>query len=115
LAYTKKPSIRDILALSKLERLIMIYFLRHISAGEIITVIEIRDEIKRSNDPELVPEFDDIIIELEINKAIARLVEKGFLEHKSGCYSLAEHIREEIMKKYGGLYPGRPKKIEDFL
>ncbi len=112
---SRKPGFKDVLSLSKLERLIMEYFIKHISAGEIITVIELRDEIKRLRDPDLVPEFDDIIIELEINKAIARLIEKGFLEHTGGCYNLAEHLRKKIREKYGELYPGRSKDLNELI
>ncbi|RLG81756.1 MAG: hypothetical protein DRO13_00345 [Thermoprotei archaeon] len=110
-----KPSFRDILSLSKLERLIMEYFIKHISVGEIIGVLELRDEVKRRRDQELVPEFDDVVIELEINKALARLVEKGFLEHVSGCYNLAEHLRKEMIKKLGRLDPGLPKDLNKLI
>ncbi|OYT39120.1 MAG: hypothetical protein B6U89_04670 [Desulfurococcales archaeon ex4484_58] len=110
-----KPGLKDILGLPKLERLIMEYFIKHISVGEIIAVLELRDEIKRLKDPELVPEFDDIIIELEINKALARLVEKGFLEHVGGCYNLAEHLRREIKEKLGSLQPGISKNLNELI
>jgi hypothetical protein len=108
---SNKPSFKDILKLSKLERLVMDYFLKHISVGEIIAVIELREEIKRLRDPELVPEFDDVVIEFELNKALARLVEKGFLEHVGGCYNLAEHLRKELIRKLGGLNPGISKDL----
>lgn len=111
----KKPDFQDILKLSKLERLIMNYFIKHISAGEIIAVLELREEVKRIKDPDLVPEFDDVIIEMEINKALARLVEKGFLEHIGGCYNLAEHLRLKIMEKLGGLNPGISKNLDKLL
>jgi len=109
------PGVKDILSLPKLERLIMDYFLKHISAGEIISVIEIREEIKRLKDPDLVPEFDDVIIELTVNRAIARLVRKKFLVHESGCYNVNERIREEIKKAYGELRPGFSKDIYEIL
>jgi len=109
------PGVKDILSLPKLERLIMDYFLKHISAGEIISVIEIREEIKRLKDPDLVPEFDDVIIELTVNRAIARLVRKKFLVHESGCYNINERIREEIKKAYGELRPGFSKDIYEIL
>lgn len=99
---SKKPSFEDIKKLPKLHRLIMDYFLKYISAGELVAIIEIREQVKMSRDPELVPEFDDIIIEREISRALAYLVEHGFLEHKEGCYNLAEHFREELKKR--GIY-----------
>ncbi len=113
--FTELPGVKDILSLPKLERLIMEYFLKHISAGEIISIIEIREEIKRLRDPELVPEFDDVIIELTVNRAIARLVGKKFLVHESGCYNLNERIREEIKRAYGELRPGFSKDIHEIL
>jgi len=105
----KKPDFKDILKLSKLERLIMEYFIKHVSVGEIIAVFELRDEVKRLKDPELVPEFDDVVIEMEISRALARLIEKGFLERGSGCYNLAPHLRAKLIEKFGGLNPGFPK------
>jgi len=111
----KKPDFKDILKLSKLERLIMDYFIKHISVGEIIAVLELREEVKRIKDPDLVPEFDDVIIEMEINKALARLVEKGFLEHVGGCYNLAEHLRKKIIEKLGGLNPGIAKDLNKLI
>ncbi len=113
--FAELPGVKDILSLPKLERLIMEYFLKHISVGEIISVIEIREEIKRLRDPELVPEFDDVIIELTVNRAIARLVGKKFLVHESGCYNLNERIREEIKRAYGELRPGFSKDIYEIL
>ncbi|HEC96249.1 MAG TPA: hypothetical protein ENI59_01050 [Euryarchaeota archaeon] len=110
-----KPTLRDILRLGKLERLVMNYFLKHISAGEIIAIIELREEIKRLRDPELVPEFDDVIIELEIGKAINKLLREGFIEYRSGCYNLAKHLREELKKKLGDLKPGFSKNIEELV
>jgi len=111
----KLPQLRNILRLPKLERLIMEYFLKHISAGEIIVLIDLREEIKRLRDPDLVPEFDDVIIELEVGKAITRLLRKGFLEYASGCYNLAPQLRDELRKKIGGLKPGFSKNLEDLI
>jgi len=110
-----KPDFKEILKLSKLERLIMEYFIKHISVGEIIAVLELRDEVKRRRDPELVPELDDVVIEFEINRALARLVEKGFLEHTTGCYNLAEHLRKKIIEKIGELRPGISKDLEKLI
>lgn len=101
--------------LSKLEKLILEYFVRHISVGEIIAVIDLREEVKRLRDPDLVSEFDDPVIEMEINKAIARLVEKGYLERATGCYNLSENLRRKIIEKYGSLRPGEPKSLNDIL
>ncbi len=106
---------RDILKLGGLERFIMDYFLKHISAGEIVAIIEMREEIKRHKREDLVPEIDDVIIEMELSKALSRLVRKGLLEYSSGCYNLAPELREIIKKKYGGYSPGIEKKPEDLL
>ncbi|MCD6301352.1 MAG: hypothetical protein J7L82_04700 [Staphylothermus sp.] len=110
-----KPTLRDILKLNKLERLVMDYFLKHISAGEIIAIIELREEIKRLKDPDLVPEFDDVVIELEIGKAINKLLKEGFIEYRSGCYNLAKHLREELKRKIGDLKPGFSKDTEKLI
>ncbi len=109
------PGLRDILELPKLERFIMEYFLKHISAGEITAIIEMREEIKRIRDPELVPEFDDVVIEIEISKALTRLVRKGFLEYVSGCYNLAPQLREELKNKLGELRPGYSKDLSKLV
>lgn len=95
----KKPTLKDIERLPKLERIVMNYFMKHISVGEIIAIVELRELIKSMNDPGLDIERDDIIIERAITKALASLVEKGFLEHAEGCYNLPEHLRKEIMRK----------------
>jgi len=110
-----KPDFKDILKLSKLERLIMDYFIKHISVGEIIAVLEIREEVKRLRDPDLVPEFDDVVIEMEINKALSKLVEKGFLEHVSGCYNLATHLRNKMKEKLKSLDPGITKDLNKLI
>ncbi|MCD6487818.1 MAG: hypothetical protein J7K21_01150 [Desulfurococcales archaeon] len=107
---TNKPSLKDIEKLPKLEKLIMEYFLKYISAGEIITIIDLRETIKSMRDPELVPEFDDVIIEISLTRAIARLVKEGFLEHTEGCYNLAPHLREEL-KKTGKYKPSLSRTL----
>jgi hypothetical protein len=109
------PTLRDILKLSKLERFVMEYFLKHISVGEITATIEMREEIKKLKDPELVPEFDDVVIEIELGKALTRLVRKGFLEYNSGCYNLAPQLRRELKEKLNDLKPGYPKKLEELI
>jgi hypothetical protein len=93
----------------------MEYFLKNISAGEIISIIELREEIKRLKDTDLVPEIDDVIIEMEVGKALARLVRKGFLEYNEGCYNLAPSLREELLRKLGDLKPGINKKLEELV
>ncbi len=95
----KLPRLEDINKLPKLHRLIMNYFMKYISVGELVAIIELREQVKSLKDPELVPELDDIIIEREISKAIAYLVEHRYLEHGEGCYNLAEHLREELKKE----------------
>lgn len=107
-----KPGFEEARKLSKLERLVFEYFVKHISVGEIAAVMELKDEVKRLKDPELVPELDDVVIEFEINKALARLVERGFLEHTTGCYNLAEHLRRRIIERRGSLDPGFSKNFE---
>ncbi len=97
-----KPCLEDVKKLPKLHRLIMDYFIKYISAGELVAIIEIREQVKTLRDPDLVPEFDDIIIEREISRALMYLVEHNYLEHREGCYNLAEHLREELKEK--GLY-----------
>jgi len=95
----RKPTLEDIEKLPKLEKIIMEYFLKHISVGEIAALIDIRETIKNLNDPEINIEKDDVVIELAVSRALARLVEEGFLEHVGGCYNLATHLREELIKK----------------
>ena len=82
-------SIRDVLFLSKLERIIMEYFIRHISAGEIIAALDIKEEIKKrvkQGETDIVSELEDAILLREINIAMALLANKGFLEYKNGVY-----------------------------
>ncbi len=94
-----KPSLKDIEKLSKLEKIIMDYFMKYISVGEIIALVELREILKNLDSSEINIEKDDVIIEITISKTLANLVEKGFLEHEEGCYNLASHLREELKKK----------------
>ena len=93
------PSLRDIKKLPKLHQLVMDYFIKYISVGEVVAIIELREQIKALRDPDLVPEFDDVIIEIHISRALADLVEKGFLERAEGVYNLAPQLREELKQR----------------
>lgn len=111
-------SIRDILSLSKLERIIMEYFVRHISAGEIIAALDIKEEIKKrakQGEIDIVSELDDTIILREVSIAMALLASRGFLEYRAGVYKLAPWIIEVIRAKKKGLYPGQPKSLRELL
>jgi len=111
-------SIREILSLSKLERIIMEYFIRHISAGEIIAALDIKEEIKKrakQGEIDIVSELDDTIILREVSIAMALLASRGFLEYSSGAYKLAPWIIEVIRAKKKGLYPGQPKSLRELL
>ncbi|MCC6053412.1 MAG: hypothetical protein LM569_04360 [Desulfurococcaceae archaeon] len=111
-------SIREILSLSKLERIIMEYFIRHISAGEIIAALDIKEEIKKrakQGEIDIVSELDDTIILREVSIAMALLASRGFLEYSSGVYKLAPWIIEVIRAKKKGLYPGQPKSLRELL
>jgi len=93
------PSLRDIKKLPKLHQLVMDYFIKYISVGEVVAIIELREQIKALRDPDLVPEFDDVIIEIHISRALADLVEKGFLKRAEGVYNLAPQLREELKQR----------------
>jgi len=111
-------SLREILSLSKLERVIMEYFIRHISAGEIIAALDIKEEIKKRakrGETDIVRELDDAIILREVNIAMALLASKGFLEYRNGVYKLAPWIIEIIKAKKKGLFPGQPKSLKELL
>jgi hypothetical protein len=110
--------IREILSLNKLERIIMEYFIKHISAGEIIAALDIKEEVKKrakQGETDIVSELEDAIILREVNVAMALLANKGFLEYKNGVYKLAPWIIEIIKTKKGGLYPGQPKSLKELL
>jgi hypothetical protein len=111
-------SIRELLNLSKLERLIMEYFLKHISVGEVVAVLDIKEEVKRrakQGETGLVDELEDAIIAREVYVALAMLVKNGFLEYRNGVYKLAQWIIDVIKAKKGGLYPGTPKSLSELL
>jgi len=60
---------------------ILKYFIRNISVGEILTLLDLRR--MGISDPEYY---------------IRRLTEKGLLERGEGCYNLAKELREEVFK-----------------
>jgi len=113
-----RRSVREILSLNKLERVVMEYFLRHISAGEIIAALDLKEEVKKrakQGEADLVSELEDAIIVREVYVAMALLVKKGFLEYRNGAYRLADWIIEVIKAKKGSLQPGVPKSIQELL
>lgn len=113
-----KKSLKDLIKLGRLERLIMEYFLKHVSAGEIIAIIDLREEVKkrvRAGDTDLVSELDDAVIEKELHVKLALLVMEGYLESRNGAYRLAQWILDELKSKKHKLAPGVPKNIEDLL
>lgn len=108
------PRLKDILRMGKLERLVMEYFVKNISVGEIIAMVELREEVKRrvkAGETDLVSEPDDVIIEREIFRAISNLIRSGYLEYKGGVYNLSKPIISELKSKIGGLEPGIPKNL----
>ncbi|WP_084322096.1 PolB1-binding protein PBP2 family protein [Desulfurococcus amylolyticus] len=105
-------------SLSRLERIIVNYFLRHISAGDIIAVLDIREEVKkkiREGDRDLLPETEDTLIEVEVRRVLAELVREGILYHRNGVYSLSPWLVELVKKKFGRLRPGEFKPLEKLL
>ncbi|MCS7128476.1 MAG: hypothetical protein N3E36_05040 [Sulfolobales archaeon] len=94
-----KPSLRNIEGLSKLHRLIVEYFIKNISVGELIAIIELRELVKSSKNRDIMGEVDDAIIERNISKALSELVQAGFLERAEGVYNLASHLRNEVRKR----------------
>lgn len=115
---SQSPLLKDLLALTSRQKVVMDYFLTNISVGEIIAVRDLNDEIKKRvkrGERDLVSEIDDAIIEREILADLAYLVKRGFLEYKNGVYSLSKPLRDFLKEKYGRLYPGKPKSIESIL
>ncbi|WP_434731584.1 hypothetical protein WLZ34_01375 [Thermogladius sp. KZ2Tp1] len=107
--------LKDVLSMGRLERIVMEYFIKNISVGEIIALIELREEVKRRasrGERDLVPELDDVVIEREVSRVISRLITAGYLEYKGGVYNLSKPLIEELKKKLGRLDPGIPKNIE---
>ncbi len=94
-----KPKLKDIEKLPKLHRLVMEYFIKYISVGELAAIIDLREQIKALGDTEIVPEIDDVIIEIYVSRALGDLVRQGFLEKVEGVYNLAPHLREELKQK----------------
>ncbi|MEM2025626.1 MAG: hypothetical protein QXW94_04980 [Desulfurococcaceae archaeon] len=113
-----KRNIREILSLNKLERLIMEYFIRHISAGEIIAVLDLKEEVKkrvRQGETDLTSEVEDAIIMRELYITLALLARRGFLEYRNGAYKLAVWIVDLIRAKKRGLHPGVYKSIQELI
>ncbi|MEM0377801.1 MAG: hypothetical protein QXP68_01215 [Thermosphaera sp.] len=109
--------IRELLALNNIEKLIMEYFLRNISVGEIIAILDLREEVKkRIKTGELqYSDTDDAVIERELLTIITSLIRRGFLEYNMGVFNLAEWIREYLRKKYKSLETGVSKSLEKIV
>ncbi|MCI4461436.1 MAG: hypothetical protein JHC12_00525 [Thermogladius sp.] len=108
--------LRDILGMGRLERIVMEYFVKNISVGEIIALIELREEVKRRvarGERDLVPELDDVVIEREISRTISKLISAGYLEYKGGVYNLSKPLIEELKRRFNRLDPGVPKNLEN--
>jgi len=113
-----QEGIAELRRLNKLESLVLSYFLRHISVGEIIAVIDLREEVKkrlREGERDIVSETEDVLIEREILLTIAQLVRKNILTYRNGAYSLSKWLMELVRSKFGGLNPGVSKPIEKLL
>lgn len=113
-----KRSIKEISSLNKLEKLIIDYFLKHISAGEIIAILDLKEDVKKrikQGEVDFVSEAEDAIIVREIQISLAMLVKKGFLEYRNGVYRLADWIIDTVKNKKGSLYPGISKPLQDLL
>lgn len=109
---------REILRLRKLERLVMEYFIQHISVGELIAILDLKEEVKkktRLGETDLVSELEDPIIVRELYLAIAMLVKNGFLEYRNGAYRLPDWLIKVIKNKKGSLMPGIPKSLRDII
>ncbi|WP_413743234.1 PolB1-binding protein PBP2 family protein [Thermosphaera chiliense] len=100
--------------MNSIEKLIMEYFLKNISVGEIIAIIDLREEIKkRARSGELVyREIDDAVIERDLLTIITSLIKRGFLEYNMGVFNLAGWIRDYLKKKYKSLDAGVFKSID---
>ena len=110
--------IRELITLSKLEKLVVEYFLRHVSAGEIIAVLDLKEEVKkraRQGEKDLVSELEDAIIIKELYVILAMLVKNGYLEYKNGVYRLSQWIINYIKARKSVFYPGLIKSIKDII
>ncbi|MCY0868692.1 MAG: hypothetical protein OWQ48_05640 [Desulfurococcus sp.] len=110
------PELRE---LSRLERLVLSYFLKHISVGEIIAIVDLREEIKRrirEGERDLVPGVEDPAeLEREIIRVLIELVKKNILYYRNGAYSLSPWLMKRVQEKYKSLQPGSPKPLEKIL
>jgi len=103
--------------LNSIEKTIMEYFLKNISVGEIIAVIDLREEVKKKiRSGELAyGEVDDAVIERDLLTIITSLIKRGFLEYNMGVFNLAGWIRDYLKKKYKSLDPGVSKSLEKIV
>jgi hypothetical protein len=95
----------------------MEYFLKNISVGEIVAVIDLREEVKKKiRSGELTyGEIDDAVIERDLLTIITSLIKRGFLEYNMGVFNLAGWIRDYLKKKYRSLDPGVSKSLEKIV
>jgi hypothetical protein len=111
-------SLKELLSLGKLEKLVMEYFLKHISAGEIVAILDLKEEVKKRlslGEQGLVSEPEDAVIVRELYVTLASLIKRGFLVYNNGVYRLSDWIISALKSKLGGLYPGRSKPIEKLV
>lgn len=104
--------------LNKRERLIMDYFTRQISAGEIIAVLDLKEEVKKRvkmGETDLVAELDDAVITRDIYIDLALLVKQGLLEYRNGVYKLPQSIIDIIRQKKKRATPGILKSLNELL
>lgn len=109
--------IKELLSLNNIEKLIMEYFLRNISVGEIIAILDLREEVKKKvKTGELqYSETDDSVIERDLLTIMTSLIKRGFLEYNMGVFNLAGWIREYLKKKYKSLETGVSKSLEKIV
>ncbi|MEM4718045.1 MAG: hypothetical protein QXE81_04715 [Desulfurococcaceae archaeon] len=110
--------IEKVKSLNKRERIILDYFARHISAGEIIAVLDLKEEIKKRvkmGEVDLVIELDDSVITRDIYIDLALLVKQGLLEYRNGVYKLPQPLIDIIKQKKKRATPGVLKSLNELL
>ncbi|WP_425358436.1 PolB1-binding protein PBP2 family protein [Desulfurococcus mucosus] len=110
--------VEELMRLDKLSRLVVSYFLKHISVGEIVAVMDLREEVRRrvrEGEKDLVQENESVFIEREVMRVLMELVRKGVLYYRNGVYSLSPWLIELVKKRFGGLNPGVPKPLEKLV
>ncbi|MEZ0393638.1 MAG: hypothetical protein ABWK00_01130 [Desulfurococcaceae archaeon] len=111
--------VKALLGLDKLEKIVMEYFFKNVSVGEVIALIELKDELRRrqrSGELTIAAGSDEeAAIERELRKAIANLMRLGLLEYRLGSYNLSQSLREYVKRKLGKLEPGTSKDLMKLL